>query len=212
MLKEGYLFAAPPLLAGLALLALNRFALGNATRLNWVAGISIFLGAFVLYFFRDPQRVIPEDPAAVVSPADGRVVEIVDEAWEGKPGRRISIFLSVWDVHVQRAPVAGTIGQVEYRRGKFYAALRARASVENEQNVFSITTPRGEMMFKQIAGWIARRVVSWKAAGDAVTRGERVGMIRFGSRVDVWLPPEAEITVRKGQHVAGGSDILARWL
>lgn len=211
MLKEGYLFAAPPLLAGLALLALNRFALGNATWLNWVAGISIFLGAFVLYFFRDPQRVIPEDPAAVVSPADGRVVEIVDEAWEGKPGRRISIFLSVWDVHVQRAPVAGTIGRVEYRRGKFYAALRARASVENEQNVFSITTPRGEMMFKQIAGWIARRVVSWKAAGDAVTRGERVGMIRFGSRVDVWLPPEAEITVRKGQHVAGGLDILARW-
>lgn len=211
MIKEGYLFAAPPLVAGLALLALNRFALGNATWLNWVAGVSIFLGAFVLYFFRDPQRVIPEDPAAVVSPADGRVVEIVDEAWEGKPGRRISIFLSVWDVHVQRAPVAGTIRRVEYRPGKFYAAMRARASVENEQNVFSITTPRGDMMFKQIAGWIARRVVNWKAAGDTVTRGERVGMIRFGSRVDVWLPPEAEITVRKGQHVAGGSDILARW-
>ncbi|MBI1749078.1 MAG: phosphatidylserine decarboxylase family protein [Acidobacteria bacterium] len=211
MVREGYVFAAPPLLAGLALLALNRFVFGQATWLNWLAGISIFLGAFVLYFFRDPQRVIPEDPAAVVSPADGRVVEIVDEAWEGKPGRRISIFLSVWDVHIQRAPVAGTIRQVDYRPGKFYAALRARASVENEQNVIRIATPRGEMMFKQIAGWIARRVVSWKAAGDAVTRGERVGMIRFGSRVDVWLPPEAAIAVRKGQHVAGGSDILARW-
>jgi phosphatidylserine decarboxylase len=117
----------------------------------------------------------------------------------------------VWDVHVQRAPVAGEIRRLDYRPGKFYAAMRARASAENEQNIFSVATPRGEMMFKQIAGWIARRVVCWKSAGDAVTRGERVGMIRFGSRVDVWLPPEVQITVRKGQHVAGGSDILARW-
>ncbi len=211
MIKEGYLFSAPPLVIGLALLALNRYVLSQSTWLNWVAGICIFLGLFVLYFFRDPERVIPTDPAEVVSPADGRVVEIVDEEWEGRPGRRISIFLSVWDVHVQRAPVAGTIRALNYRPGKFYAAMRARASVENEQNVFSIATPRGEMMFKQIAGWIARRVVSWKAAGDAVTRGERVGMIRFGSRVDVWLPLEAQIAVRKGQHVAGGADILARW-
>jgi phosphatidylserine decarboxylase len=211
MIKEGYLFSAPLLVAGLALLVLNRFVLDKAVWQNWLAGICIFLGAFVLYFFRDPQRVIPPDPAAVVSPADGRVVEIVEEAWEGKPGRRISIFLAVWDVHVQRAPVAGTIRRVDYRPGKFYAAMRARASVENEQNVFTISTPRGEIVFKQIAGWIARRVVSWKSPGDTVTRGERVGMIRFGSRVDVWLPPEAEITVRKGQHVAGGSDILARW-
>jgi phosphatidylserine decarboxylase len=211
MIKEGYLFSAPLLVAGLALLLLSRFVLDKSVWLNWLAGICIFLGAFVLYFFRDPQRVIPQDPAAVVSPADGRVVEIVEEAWEGKPGRRISIFLAVWDVHVQRAPVAGTIRRADYRPGKFFAAMRARASVENEQNVFTISTPRGEIVFKQIAGWIARRVVSWKSPGDEVTRGERVGMIRFGSRVDVWLPPEAEITVRKGQHVAGGSDILARW-
>jgi phosphatidylserine decarboxylase len=211
MIREGYLFSAPLLVVGLALLVLNRFVLEKAAWLNWVAGICIFLGAFVLYFFRDPQRMIPPDPATVVSPADGRVVEIVEEAWEGKPGRRISIFLAVWDVHVQRAPVAGTIRRVDYRPGKFFAAMRARASVENEQNVFTVSTPRGEIVFKQIAGWIARRVVSWKSPGDAVTRGERVGMIRFGSRVDVWLPPEAEITVRKGQHVAGGSDILARW-
>ncbi len=211
MIREGYLFSAPLLVAGLALLVLNRFVLDKAAWMNWVGGICIFLGVFVLYFFRDPQRVIPQDPAAVVSPADGRVVEIVEEAWEGRPGRRISIFLAVWDVHVQRAPVTGTIRRVDYRPGKFFAAMRARASVENEQNVFTVSTPRGEIMFKQIAGWIARRVVSWKAAGDAVTRGERVGMIRFGSRVDVWLPPEAEITVRKGQHVAGGSDILAQW-
>jgi len=211
MIKEGYLFSAPLLVAGLVLLVLNRFVLDKAAWPNWLAGICIFLGVFVLYFFRDPQRVIPQDPAAVVSPADGRVVEIVEETWEGKPGRRICIFLAVWDVHVQRAPVAGTIRRVDYRPGKFFAAMRARASVENEQNVFTVSTPRGEIVFKQIAGWIARRVVSWKSPGDAVTRGERVGMIRFGSRVDVWLPLEAEITVRKGQHVAGGSDILARW-
>ncbi len=211
MIKEGYLFAAPLLLVGIALLALNRFVLSGAPWMNWLAGICIFLGVFVLYFFRDPERAIPADESAVVSPADGRVVEIVDEEWEGRPGRRISIFLAVWDVHVQRAPVGGEIRRLDYRPGKFYAAMRARASIENEQNVFRIVTPRGEVMFKQIAGWIARRVVSWKAAGDSVTRGERVGMIRFGSRVDVWLPQEAQITVRKGQHVAGGSDILARW-
>ena len=193
------------------LLVLNRIVLGHAVGLDWLAGICIFLGVFVLYFFRDPQRVIPQDPAAVVAPADGRVVAIVEEAWEGTPGRRISIFLAVWNVHVQRAPVAGTIERLDYRPGKFFAAMRARASVENEQNVFTLATPHGEIMFKQIAGWIARRVVSWKSAGDVVARGERVGMIRFGSRVDVWLPPEAVIAVREGQHVAGGSDILARW-
>lgn len=202
MVKEGFQFALPPLALGLLAIFFGW---------NWVGGILLFLGAFVLYFFRDPQRAVPGDPGAVVSPADGRVVEIVDEPLEGRPGRRISIFLSVWDVHVNRAPVAGTICRVEYRPGRFYAALRARASAENEQNVIRIATPRGEMVFKQIAGWIARRVLCWKAEGDPVAVGERVGMIRFGSRVDVWLPAEAEITVRRGKHVAGGSDILARW-
>lgn len=202
MVKEGYRFALPPLAAGLLALGFQRW---------WMGGILVFLGLFVLYFFRDPQRSIPADPGAVVSPADGRVVVIVDEPFEGRPGKRISIFLSVWDVHVNRAPVAGTIRKVEYRPGRFYAALRARASAENEQNVIRIATDRGEMAFKQIAGWIARRVLCWKAEGDTVGLGERVGMIRFGSRVDVWLPPEAEILVKVGQHVAGGSDVLARW-
>jgi phosphatidylserine decarboxylase len=139
------------------------------------------------------------------------VVQILDEPWESNPGRRISIFLSVWDVHVNRAPVAGEIRRVEYRPGRFYAALRARASAENEQNVIRIATPRGEMVFKQIAGWIARRVLCWKAEGDPVALGERVGMIRFGSRVDVWLPAAAQIIVQRGQKVAGGSSVLAKW-
>jgi phosphatidylserine decarboxylase len=202
MVKEGYRFAAPPLIGGVALLYF---------KLYWWAGPVLFLGLFILYFFRDPERVPPDDPAAVVSPADGRVVAIVDEEWEGRPGRRISIFLSVWDVHVNRAPVAGRIRSVEYRKGRFYAALRERASGQNEQNVISISTPRGEMMCKQIAGWIARRVICWKKAGDGVALGERIGMIRFGSRVDVWLPREAQIVVQTGRHVAGGKSVLARW-
>jgi len=202
MVKEGYKFAAAPL--GLGLLA---FGLGWP----WVGVFFLFLASFVLYFFRDPQRKAPADPDAVVSPADGRVVEIVDEPLGEEPGRRVSIFLSIWDVHVNRAPVAGRIRRLEYRPGRFHVALRSRASAENEQNVIYLTTPRGEMMFKQIAGWIARRVLCWKSEGDPVELGERVGMIRFGSRVDVWLPAHAEILVRRGQHVAGGTSILGRW-
>lgn len=202
MVKEGYKFAALPLGLGVLGLVLHR---------NWAGAILLFLGAFVLYFFRDPERVAPADPAALVSPADGRVMEIVEERLGERAGRRISIFLSIWDVHVNRAPLAGRICKVEHRPGRFYAAMRSRASAENEQNVIHLVTERGEIVFKQIAGWIARRVLCWKAEGDAVALGERVGMIRFGSRVDVWLPVEAKILVRPGQHVAAGSSILARW-
>ena len=202
MVKEGYKFAVAPL--GLGVLAL---VLGW----NWAGGILVFLAAFVLYFFRDPERVVPADPAIVVSPADGRVMEIVDQAMGSRLGRRVSIFLSIWDVHVNRAPLAGLIRKLEYRPGRFLAAMRSRASAENEQNVIHLSTERGEIVLKQIAGWIARRVLCWKAEGETVALGERVGMIRFGSRVDIWLPLEAEIIVRPGQHVAGGSSILARW-
>ena len=202
MVREGYIFASVPVLLGAVALALEWRVPG---------GILLFLGGFVLYFFRDPERAVPADPAAVVSPADGRVMEIVEETLGTRVGRRISIFLAVWDVHVNRAPCAGRIRQVEYRPGRFLAAMRSRASAENEQNVFHLETERGEIVFKQIAGWIARRVLSWKSAGDVVATGERVGMIRFGSRMDVWLPLEAEILVRPGQHVAGGSSTLARW-
>ena len=202
MVSDGYKFAAPPLVLGL---------LALVPGWHWLAGILLFLGIFVLYFFRDPDRVAPASPDAVVSPADGRVVEVVEESLEGAPGRRISIFLSVWDVHVNRSPVAGTIRRVDYKPGKFYAALRARASLENEQNIIRVSTPHGDMVFKQIAGWIARRVLCWKAAGDPVQLGERIGMIRFGSRTDVWLPLAAEIVVKRGDSVRGGVTLLARW-
>lgn len=202
MVKEGYKFGLPPLIAGLLCLIPHWW---------WPAGILIFLGLFVFYFFRDPERKIPVDPRAIVSPADGHVVEIVDEPLEGQRGRRISIFLSIWDVHIQRAPMAGRIISVIYKPGKFYAALRKAASEKNEQNVITIQTPAGTLVFKQIAGAIARRVLCWKRVDDQVILGERVGMIRFGSRVDVWLPEAAEILVRRGQRVWGGASILAKW-
>jgi phosphatidylserine decarboxylase len=202
MVKEGYYFGLPLLLAGGAALFL---------RWNIAAGVLIFLALFVFSFFRNPDRVIPTEPGAIVSPGDGRVVVVQDEEYGGKPGKRVSIFLAVWNVHVNRAPAAGRIVNVEYRPGKFRAAMRASASAENEQNVFTLATDAGELVFKQIAGLIARRVVSWKKAGDVVERGERIGLVRFGSRVDLWVPREAQIVVKVGQNVKGGSSVLANW-
>ncbi|MGA8766642.1 MAG: phosphatidylserine decarboxylase family protein [Candidatus Acidiferrales bacterium] len=202
MVKEAYKFAIPPLIAGAACLIPGW---------KWAAGVLIFLGLFVFYFFRDPEREIPSDPDAVVSPADGHVVAILDEMLDSTMGHRISIFLSIWDVHIQRAPVAGRIADVVYRPGRFYAAFRSAASRENEQNIIYIHTPQGQLVFKQIAGAIARRVLCWKSKGESVARGERMGMIRFGSRVDVWLPMAAEVVVKQGQMVKGGESVLAKW-
>jgi phosphatidylserine decarboxylase len=202
MVKEGYYFGVPPLVLGGVLFLLHWNAAGIAL---------VLLALFVFSFFRDPERVIPAEAGAVVSPGDGRVVVVTKEEYAGRPGKRISIFLAVWNVHVNRAPAEGTITKMEYRPGKFLAAMRERASVENEQNVFTLSTDAGEMVFKQIAGLIARRVVSWKKQGDRVLRGERIGLVRFGSRVDVWLPKDAEILVKLGQNVKGGSSVLARW-
>jgi phosphatidylserine decarboxylase len=202
MVKEGYYFGLPLLVLGAA-----------AYLAQWtiVAVVLVCLALFVFSFFRDPERVIPSEPGAIVSPGDGRVVVVTDEENAGRPGKRISIFLAVWNVHVNRAPAAGVITSMEYRPGKFLAAMRERASMENEQNVFTLSTDVGEMVFKQIAGLIARRVVSWKEEGERVARGERIGLVRFGSRVDVWLPKDAEILVRVGENVKGGSSVLARW-
>jgi phosphatidylserine decarboxylase len=202
MVKEGYYFGVPPLALG-----------GVSFLLHWyvAAAVLVLFAAFVFSFFRDPERIIPTEPGAVVSPGDGRVVVVTDEENAGRPGKRVSIFLAVWNVHVNRSPAAGTITNMEYRPGKFLAAMRERASVENEQNVFTLSTEAGEMAFKQIAGLIARRVVSWKKPGEKVARGERIGLVRFGSRVDVWVPKEAEILVKLGENVKGGSSVLARW-
>jgi phosphatidylserine decarboxylase len=206
MVKEGYYFGLPPLA-----LATGAFFL------HWIitAAALAFLAAFVFYFFRDPNRTIPtDDPRALVSPADGRIVVITDETHnvkpDGRPGTRISIFLAIWNVHVNRCPVAGTITRCDYRPGKFLAAMVERASLENEQNVISLSTASGEIVFKQIAGLIARRVVCWMKPGDAVQRGQRIGLVRFGSRVDLWVPRGSEVLVKLGDNVKGGSSVLAR--
>lgn len=204
MVREGFSFGLPPFLVGLLLLSFGSswvFALGIAL---------VLLGLFVFSFFRNPERTIPGEAGLIVAPADGRVVVVKQEENNGRPGNRVSIFLAIWNVHVNRAPASGTITRLEYMPGKFLAAYNANASFQNEQNVFTQTTEDGEIVYKQIAGWVARRVVAWKRAGDTVARGERIGLVRFGSRVDLWLPEGAEILVKLGENVKGGSSVLAR--
>jgi phosphatidylserine decarboxylase len=170
-------------------------------------GLPLFvLAVFCLYFFRDPERAIPAGPVAV-SPADGKVVAVKRES---ATETRISIFLNIFDVHVNRAPIGGTIAEVRYRKGQFHVASREECSSENEQNEVSV---RGEgtcVVFKQIAGLIARRIVFHKQPGDLVSKGERVGLIKFGSRVDVLFGREWEIVVEPGMRVAAGSSVIAR--
>jgi len=170
-------------------------------------GLPLFiLAAFCLYFFRDPERQIPPGPVAV-SPADGKVVAVRPE---GASGQRVSIFLNIFDVHVNRAPIGGTVTRVQYQKGRFLVASKELASIANEQNTVVVEGNGTRVVFKQIAGLIARRIVCTKKTGDTVAAGERVGLIKFGSRVDVVLGPEWDILVREGMHVAAGSSILAR--
>jgi phosphatidylserine decarboxylase len=200
MVRDGYYY-------GVGLLA-------AATALVWLAGwpwaiIPLLLAAFFLWFFRDPERAIPQEAGLIVSPADGLVTEaVLYEAADG-PRQRISIFLSVFDVHVNRSPIGGTIAAVRYQKGKYLNALNPASAVENEQNVVTVREEGIEVTFKQIAGLLARRIVFIPAEGSAVKRGERIGLIKFGSRVDVVLPAEAELRVQKGMRVKGGESILA---
>lgn len=167
-----------------------------------MAGIFLLLlGAFVAFFFRNPKRTIPADPSVIVSPADGRVVKI---EYAGDV-TRLSIFLSIFDVHVNRSPIGGVIEAIDYKPGKFRAAFDDRASIENERNIIMVTDGKTRLVFTQIAGIVARRIVCWKRVGDHVEKGEPVGLIRFGSRVDVLFPAETEITVETGARVRAGS-------
>ena len=172
----------------------------------WFAAPLWLLAAFCLYFFRDPERAIPAGPVAV-APADGRVVAVRPE---GPAVNRVSIFLNIFDVHVNRAPIGGAITAVEYHQGRFHVASREACSTENEQNIVTVEGSGSRVVFKQIAGLIARRIVFDKKPGDRVSTGERVGLIKFGSRVDVLFGPEWEIAVRPGMRVAAGSSVIAR--
>ncbi len=202
MVRDGYFYAFPLLLAGVLL--------------AWLAGplwaIPVWLvAAFCLWFFRDPERVVPDTPGAIVSPGDGRVTEVAKILVGNNSGERlrISIFLNVFNVHVNRSPIAGVIRDVRYQKGKFLNAMGANSAEENEQNIVTVEGEGQTVIFKQIAGLIARRIVFYKKVGDSVACGERVGLIKFGSRVDVVMDPGVQPVVKVGDHVKGASTILA---
>lgn len=200
MVRDGYYYALGCVLAAILLAWLTVPA---------VAVIPLMLGAFFLWFFRDPERQTPPDEGAIVSPADGTVTAVSQIQHKGELRTRISIFLNVFNVHVNRSPVSGVITDIKYVKGKFGNAMGAISADQNEQNIVTVRSDVGEVIFKQIAGLLARRIVFTKNIGNHVGRGERVGLIKFASRVDVILPPTVVVQVRVGDKVAGGSSALA---
>lgn len=199
-MRDGYFYGVGFLAAAALLLWLTFWPL---------ALIAVLLAAFFLWFFRDPERAIPAGPGLIVSPGDGLVTETVLFETTDGPRRRISIFLSVFNVHVNRSPIAGTITVARYQKGKYLNAMNPASAVENEQNIVTVSGEGFEVTFKQIAGLLARRIVFVPALGSVIERGERVGLIKFGSRVDVILPAEAELRVKPGVRVQGGASVLA---
>lgn len=200
MVKDGYYY-------GFVLL-------GSAVLVGWLTSpvwaiIPVLLAVFFLWFFRDPDRTIPDTPGAVVSPADGKVTDVATVTVNGQRFKRVSIFLNVFDVHVNRSPVSGVIRGARYQQGKFLNAMNPASADCNEQNTVTVEADGHTVIFKQIAGLLARRIVFTKKIGDTVKRGERVGLIKFGSRTDLLLEPATEISVKVGEHVKGGSSILA---
>ncbi|MBW4055967.1 MAG: phosphatidylserine decarboxylase family protein [Proteobacteria bacterium] len=209
--KEGYPFIAYSIgLTVLLSVASWRF---SSTVLLVPAVISLLLTLFVLYFFRNPDRTVPADSFAVIAPADGTVivVEQVPETPLGSSALKISIFMSVFNVHVNRVPFDGTVIDTFHHQGKFFDARDGRASFENERNGIILEIAGGtRIAFVQIAGLIARRIISYPRIGDLLVRGERYGLIRFGSRVDVYLPPDVEPLVKLGDKAVAGETVLAR--
>lgn len=200
MVRDGYYYAL--------------VMLGAAGLLAWLAGpvwavAPILLACFFLWFFRDPERHIPDVAGALVSPADGKVTDLSPVTVDGISRLRISIFLNVFNVHVNRSPISGVIKKVVYQKGKFVNAMDATSADQNEQNIVTVEGDGQTVVFKQIAGLLARRIVFTKSVGDRVERGQRIGLIKFGSRVDVLLDPTAELKIRVGDHVQGGSSVLA---
>jgi phosphatidylserine decarboxylase len=201
MVRDGYIY-------GLSLLAVAAVVVWATHSWGW-ALLPVLLAAFFLWFFRDPQREIPGGEGLIVSPGDGHVTETVTVATPEGPRQRISIFLSVFDVHVNRSPIAGTLTSVRYHKGQYLNALNPASADRNEQNVVTVRGEAFEVTFKQIAGLLARRIVFNLSEGSTVERGQRVGLIKFGSRVDVLLPAEATIQVKVGERVRGGASVLA---
>jgi len=201
MVRDGYIY-------GLSLLAVA-CVLAWATG-SWYWGIPpLVLAAFFLWFFRDPQRIVPSGPGLIVSPGDGLVTESTVISTPNGPRQRISIFLSVFDVHVNRSPIEGVLSGVRYQKGQYLNAMNRASAESNEQNIATVYGEGMEVTFKQIAGLLARRIVFNPREGDRLERGQRVGLIKFGSRVDVIFPAEAEPKVKVGNRVKGGETVLA---
>ena len=201
MVRDGYIYG----LSLLAVAALVVWATGYAA---W-AILPLLLAAFFLWFFRDPHRVIPVGPGLIVSPGDGLVTETVAISTPEGPRQRISIFLSVFDVHVNRSPISGVLSSVVYKKGQYVNAMNPACAECNEQNIVTVRGEGFEVVFKQIAGLLARRIVFPFREGDRVERGQRVGLIKFGSRVDVIMPADAVLRVKVGERVKGGASVLA---
>jgi phosphatidylserine decarboxylase len=200
MVRDGYFYGLTFVIAGVLV--------GWLTQPAW-AVVPLLLALFFLWFFRDPERVIPDAPGAVVSPADGKVTDVSGITVGGTAKTRISIFLSVFDVHVNRSPIAGFVRDVRYQRGKFLNAMNQASAELNEQNIVTVEGDGQTVIFKQIAGLLARRIVFNPRVGDRVDRGQRVGLIKFGSRVDVVLDASAALQVKVGDRVRGGASVLA---
>jgi len=214
--KYGYDNAIPMLIIGFSLILLSGFVLQNAW--SWISAIlGIIIILFTLWFFRDPQRIIPSsaisDPSIIIAPADGKIVEIIEmeekEFFKGK-ARQISIFLSPLDVHVNRSPVSGTVEFYRYMQGDYMVAWHPKASELNEQSRIGVQNEFGKVFFKQITGVLARRIVCTVKQGDVLETGEQIGMMKFGSRMDIILPLDAEILVHKDERTRGGETIIAR--
>jgi phosphatidylserine decarboxylase len=200
MVRDGYFYALGWIAAAILI--------GWFARPSW-AVVPMLLALFFLWFFRDPERVIPDSAGAVVSPADGKVTDVSWVTIGGGKQARISIFLSVFDVHVNRSPIAGVVREVRYRRGKFLNAMNEASAEENEQNIVRVECDGQVVVFKQIAGLLARRIVFHPKVGDRLQRGQRVGLIKFGSRTDVILGSAVSLQVKVGDRVRGGASVLA---
>jgi phosphatidylserine decarboxylase len=210
--REGYPFIAAGLLLAAASWGGSLAGIGSLVLQVVAVGFSL-LALFTVWFFRDPNRPQPSEAGVVVAPGEGRVIgvsEVEEESFLGERARKISIFLSVFDVHVQRSPVAGVIEHRSYRAGAYAVAWADKASEDNEQASLGIRSDHGKVLVRQIAGLVARRIVTYPSEGDRVERGERIGLIRFGSRVDLFLPLSWKVTCSVGDRVRVGSTVLAR--
>jgi len=210
ILKEGYPFIIPSFLAGLVLLVVSRLVRQLPVPVTVICialgSLIIVFSLFCMFFFRDPKIAITQGFKIVLSPCNGTVMEVTEEGGE----KIIRVFLSIFSVHLQRSPVSGTVADVVHKDGKFYAAWNPRAQSENEQNIITIQNEDSRYVVRQIAGFLARRCVSWVKPGDVLNAGDKIGMIKFSSQVDLHLPVQTQIVVKPGDKTRAGITVMAK--